>query len=149
MLDEAKVLDICRNHKPAADLICGLLKLIVEWDNCIDRDKPVDEIATNNAVMWAMFSLHDNPFYREHEKAIRAAIFSGVTSWVLANEFEKTNSKRLLERSYMMRSSFFDLAGTIAGLAVGSEAQFDMVRYFRSLDNPDTLSSYLAEHYTP
>lgn len=145
-MDYEKLLVFCGGNKDATDLIRDLWKLCCVWDNCVDRDKINDETATNSAFLWALFGLHDNVFYKNFEHQIRPAIYSCVASWIVANKFEKSGDVQLLERSYVMRCSPYELFGVIALLSGGFQSQINAIEHFQSIKNNDTLEAYLHEH---
>lgn len=141
-----KIKELCGGNEHASRLACDLWGLFCVWDDCIDRDKPINEQAINDSFMWAMFGLHDNVFYKQFEAQLKPAIYTCIASWMVANRFEKTNDEALLTRSFVMRCAPYELFGVIALLSSGFDAQLHAVEYFQSIKTDDTLQQYLQEH---
>jgi hypothetical protein len=140
------LLHFCAGNKEAVALIEGFWGFMEAWDDIIDRDKPPDDEATNKAILWALFDLHDNVFYKAFPGILRGAIQQAVVSWLTANKFECSGKRELVEQAYFMRCSAYDVFSLIALLAGGPEKHMAAVEYFRSLAPDDTLASYLREH---
>lgn len=146
MMDRQKLLTFCGGNEDAVKLITDFHGLFCVWDDCIDRDKPVNHNAVNGSFLWALFGMDGNPFYVANKDVIRAAVLNCVAVWIAANGFEATKNDRLLHQSFVMRCSPYNLFGLIVLLSGGMDNQVKALEYFYSLSDEDSLQSYLAEH---
>jgi hypothetical protein len=146
-LVESKLMELCNEQREAVDFILNLWNLFVVWDDAVDQDKATPERQINASMMWGMFGLHDCKFFREHEAVLRPAIFQGIAAWIVANKFEKSGDKGLIEQAYFMRCSPYDIFSTVVLLTSGFQRQIEAIEYFRSMAPEDSLASYMKEHH--
>jgi hypothetical protein len=83
-----KLLELCNGDAQAVRFIEDFWSFCVTWDDLIDRDKPFDNERINNAMLWALFGLNDDPFYQRYPAVLRASIMQCIASWMTANKFE-------------------------------------------------------------
>jgi hypothetical protein len=140
------LIQFCNGNVEAVALIDGFWEFMEAWDDIIDRDKAPDDEAINKAVLWALFGLQDNVFYKAFPGILRTAIQQAVVSWLTANKFERSGKRALVEQAYFMRCSAYDVFALIVLLAGGSDKHAAAVEYFRGLAPDDTLASYMREH---
>lgn len=141
-----KLMELCNGNTEAADFISQIWTFFIVWDDAVDGDKrkPVDTI--NSAMLWALFGLHDSKFYREHVATLRPAIMQAISSWLVANKFEKSGDESKVEQAYFMRCAPYELFSTVVLLAGGFQQQLKAVEFFRSMAPEDTLFKYKLEH---
>jgi hypothetical protein len=140
------LMSLCNSNKEAVSLIDDFWGFMEAWDDIIDRDKPPNDEAINKAMMWALFGLQDNPFYKSFPGVLRGAIQHAVASWLTANKFERSGKRELVEQAYFMRCSAYDVFALVVLLAAGPDKHMAAVEYFRSLAPEDTLAKYMREH---
>jgi len=141
-----KLLDLCAGNEAAVAFIEGFWSLMEVWDDLIDRDKPVGNEAIDRTMMWALFGLQDNPFYRMYPVALRTSMQHAIASWQTANRFERTGDPMLVEQAYFMRCSPYDVFALVAWLAGGPDKHMEAIAYFRSQARDDSLAAYMLEH---
>lgn len=146
MINRNKLFEFCNGDSNAVSLILDFHSLFCTWDDCIDQDKPMIHNRINSAFIWALFGMESNPFYVLHKEALKASALSCVALWIAANDFEGTNEKRLLHQSFVMRCSPYNLYGLIVLLSGGMTNHIESLKYFYSLNEDDSLESYLTEH---
>lgn len=140
------LMHFCAGNKEAVALIEGFWGFMEAWDDIIDRDKPPDDEAINEAVLWALFGLQDNVFYKAFPGILRTSIQQAVASWLTANKFERSGKKHLVEQAYFLRCAPYDVFAMIVLLAAGTDNHSAAVEYFRSLAPEDSLAKYMVEH---
>jgi hypothetical protein len=140
-----KLLDYCNGDSDAVKFIEDFWAFCIVWDDMIDQDKHYDDDHINNAMMWALFGINDDPFYRKFEIVLRPAIMQCIAKWMVANRFE--NSHDNLAQAYTLRCSPYDVFATVVLLATGSfQKQTDVVEYLYEFTVGDKLDDYIAEH---
>jgi hypothetical protein len=141
-----ELLKLYGGNEAAADFVLGFWALMECWDDLIDRDKPFDDDAINRAIMWALFDMQDNAFYRANPFVLRAALYQAIASWQASITFERSGDRDKVEQAYFMRCSAYDVFSTVALLTGGRAKQREAVEYFRALAPGDTLADYVREH---
>lgn len=140
------LVQLCNGNIQAVQFIDDFWQFMQAWDDVIDRDKPPDDDATNRAILWALFGMRDDPFYNAFPAMLRASVQQAVSSWLLANKFEKSKQRPLVEQAYFLRCSAYDVFAVVALLAGGPIMHDKMNEYLRRLAPEDTLASYMREH---
>jgi hypothetical protein len=101
--------------------------------------------ATTLSLMWALFGINDDPFYRRFEMVLRPAIMQCIAKWHVANRYERVHDN--LAVAYTLRCSPYDVFATVVLLASGSfQKQTEAVDYLYSFTIGDKLVDYLDEH---
>lgn len=84
----AGILELMAGNTHAAQFLVDIARCSHTYDDLIDRDKPVADSAIHDLV-WAMLvTLPTNPFYREHQDAIRPVLVTAILNWQAANDME-------------------------------------------------------------
>ena len=143
---EAKLLELCSNNADAVNFINRFWRMCIVWDDAVDCDKTGGEDEVNDAFMWALFGINDDPFYRVYQPTLRPAIMQCVASWITANKFEKSGERAKVEQAYFLRCSPYDVFSTVALVCGGFGKMVETVEFLRSFAPEDTLKDYLAEH---
>jgi hypothetical protein len=142
-----KLLELCTGNTAAVAFVEGFWSLMVVWDDAIDRDRPVDREAINEAILWALFDLQDNPFFRANRLVLRGAMHQALATWLLSLDYERSGDPALIEQAYWMRYSSIGVFATAALLTGGREKQTQAIDYFCALARgDDKLPEYLIEH---
>jgi hypothetical protein len=144
-VNRAKLLHLCNGNTDAVAFIEAFYAFCVVWDDAVDRDKDTVPERVNNAMMWSLFGLHDNAFYRANMQVLRAAMAQAIASWMVANKFEKSKDTSLVEQAYFMRCSPYDVFSTVVLLTSGFDKQLEAVEFFRSLAPEDSLTNFMFE----
>lgn len=116
------------------------------YDDLIDGDKPVPTDAVHELVWRLLVELPVNPFYRQHQDAIRPVLITAILNWQAANDIERDGSEEELHISHALRYALADvllIAMTIVGGRAHAMAHARAARL--SVQN-DTWSHYRSEH---
>ena len=73
------------------------------WDDLVDKDKDLGEIAINNAFLTALVYLPANPFYQHIQRDVMPMWVTVVSAYQTANHYERTKDEHGLEISHMLR----------------------------------------------
>jgi hypothetical protein len=73
------------------------------WDDLVDKDKPVKEESISYAFSIPLFILPANPFWREIEPEIRGFWVSVISSYMVANAFERSHDHHKVEIAHGLR----------------------------------------------
>jgi len=141
-----KLLHLCGGNDPAVAFIEDFWALCETWDDLVDKDREVPAQEIDRTMMWALFGVQSNLFYRSFSQALGPAMAQAIASWRTANRFESSRNRALVEQAYFLRCAPYDLFATVALLAGGHEKHLEAVTFFRSLAPEDTLAAYLQEH---
>ena len=144
-MDVQKISYLCNGNADAVEFILRFHEFVIAWDDAVDQDKVPDEDRINAAMLWGLIGLQENPLYRANELVMRATIMQAVAAWQVANKFEKSKDRSLIEQAYFMRCAPYDVYSTVVFLAAGFDKQREAVEYFRSLAPEDSLAKYMAE----
>ena len=140
-----RLFDFCSGDSDAVKFIEDFWSFCIVWDDMIDRDKTFDNDHINNAMMWALFGINDDPFYRRYEMILRPMIMQCIAKWMIANRYEYRGEN--LAQAYTLRCSPYDVFATVVLLASGSfQKQVEVVDYLYSFTVGDKLNDYIAEH---
>jgi|GEM_PF-3287260 len=138
---------LCGGNIAAAALIEGAWRAAEAWDHAHDGD-PVTHKMIDDAFLWAMFQLHDNPVYVEHPE-LRSALLVCIANWQAANQMEASNDREQQITAYILRSAPYDWMVAVVFAVTGSmDAAIEAALYFRRDVGTgyETLDQYLAEH---
>ena len=145
-MDHDKLLQLCCGNTAAVTFIKRFWAFVETWDDLVDKDKDVPAADINAAMMWALFGIQDDPFYRTFPIPLRVAMQHCVAAWQTANHFENSGDAALVEQAYFMRCAPYDVFAVAVLLAGGPGPHLEAIAYFRSLAPDDTLATYLQEH---
>jgi hypothetical protein len=143
---EKRIMELVGGDLEAFAFIQDLWSFVVVWDDAVDRDKYESADTVNNAMIWGLMYHHESPFYIRHREVLRPAMYSMIASWLVANKFEKSGDKPLVEQAYFLRCSPFEVFSLVVFLVSGFEKMMESIEYFRGSFREDTLASYLKEH---
>lgn len=133
-----------RGNQAALEFLAAFHQIIEVWDDLIDKDNQVSDVAINAAFHIALISLPRNPFYREHFNVINPVIDSAILDWLAANELEKSTKECDLREAYVLRCSCLSVTVQCAKIIGGVEWAASINHELRSL--PDQWPEYAAKH---
>ena len=145
-MDHNKLLNLCCGNTAAVAFIERFWSFVETWDELVDKDKDVPAADINAAMLWALFGLQDDPFYRAFPVPMRVAMQHCIAAWQTANHFERSGDRALVEQAYFLRCAPYDVFAVAVLMAGGPAQHLDAVAYFRSLGASDSLNAYLQEH---
>lgn len=140
------LLRLCSGDAQAVALIEDFWDFCEVWDDAIDGQKNESDADIHRAFMWALWGLHDNLFYRKHERALRHAMQVTIANWQASNVLERSGDREKVITAYSLRCSPYDFFAAVVLAASGVQAAAEAALYFRGAENEDRLDDYLAEH---
>lgn len=141
-----KLKELLNGNEEAFAFVTMLWNFVTVWDDAVDRDKSLMPEDINQAMRWAWLDMESSPFYTEHKAALKPALYMAVISWIAANSMERTGKRPLLEQSYVLRCSPFDVFVLCVMLVSGFDAAVEAQLLLRSSFQEDSMESYLKEH---
>lgn len=117
------------------------------YDDLIDQDKPVAADGVHELVWRLLVELPLNPFYRQHQDAIRPVLITAILNWQAATDIERDGIEEELHVSHALRYALADvllLAMTIVG---GRAHAMAHARAARLSVQADTWANYRSEHF--
>ncbi len=141
-----RLLEALRGNTDAADMVDALARCSHIYDDLIDQDKPVPDDAVHELVWRLLIELPGNPFYRQHQDAIRPVLVTAILNWKAATDIEADGGEEELRLAHVMRYALADvllLAMTIVGGRAWAMAH---AREARLMVQADTWAHYRNEH---
>lgn len=132
-----------------ADAVRFLLD-IAKWshvyDDLIDGDKAVEDVAIHDTFWTLLVSMPTNPFFRMHQDAIRPVLVTAILNWRAANDMEKSQCEEELRVAHVLRYALADLALLCMVLTGGHEHAAKNAKKAALLGRGDTWQHYASEH---
>lgn len=141
-----RLLQALRGNEHAADMVDALARCSHIYDDLIDQDQPVPDDAVHELVWRLLIELPGNPFYRQHQDAIRPVLVTAILNWKAATDIEADGVEEELRLAHVMRYALADvllLAMTIVGGRAWAMAN---AREARLMVQADTWAHYRNEH---
>jgi hypothetical protein len=136
---------LCDNKLDAVRLIEDAWRFADVYDHAVDdQESPPAEV--HRAFEWALFDLHRNAFYVQHQAALEMALRVAVAEWRAANRMESSKDREQLVTAYTLRCSPYTFFVAVVLAAGGPAAADEAALFFRSSSTPDRLDDYLREH---
>jgi purine-cytosine permease-like protein len=116
------------------------------WDDLIDKDKEISERDINNAFLICLVYLPLNPFYQLIQRDIMPMWITVVSSYEVANKFEREKDERGLEAAHMLRYAAGNILAYAIHIAVGPELAAQYVpEMWKDVVN-ERFAEYRKEH---
>lgn len=113
---------IYKNDTAAIELSFAVLDVMHTWDDLVDRDKPVDNMAINTAFMLALTVI---PVHKYWNSVMHTMLVNTYLKWQAANKFEAGDEQEHIKKAWMLRAGVFDLflmlATQLYGVAWGED----------------------------
>jgi hypothetical protein len=116
-------------------------ELLHTWDDLIDKDKPVADVAINRAFLTALVHLPANPIYRAIQVDILPMWVTIVSAYEAANKFEQDKDPHGIEISHSLRYAAGHIIAYAMHVCVGPDRAREMV--------PDMWKSVVFERFDP
>lgn len=130
----------------AVRLMADLSRCAHLYDDLIDGDKTLNQDDVHDLMWRLLFSLPENPFYRQHQDLIRPVIATGIMNWRAANSIETNGNEEELRIAHVIRYSIADVALLILIILFGQEEAAKRSRSVRLMAQNDTWANYRSEH---
>jgi hypothetical protein len=88
-----------------------------EWDDLHDEGE-IDN--PNGLIAWFAFGKEYHPYFMQHGHILRPAMLGMYLSWTAANVLDR-GDRRDVEKSYMLRASFYQVLHMIAWIEGGHD----------------------------
>lgn len=130
-------------------LFCEMLFRISQTlDDLIDGDKPVTGDAIYRAFWDAMIEVPANPFYRQHEPALRPLMAAALQDWRDSVCLERHGDNHGRTLAFVLRDQLTSLVVQCAGIVGGFEWMQQVAVEIRRHFHEDALADYLNEFNT-
>lgn len=140
------LLSLFDGNEDAARLMVDLSRWAHLYDDLIDGDKAVSQTDIHDLMWRLLFSLPENPLYRQHQDLIRPVIATGIMNWRAANSIESCGTEEELRIAHVIRYSIADVALIVLVILFGHEEAARRARRARLMSQNDTWGNYLSEH---
>ena len=130
-------------------LFCeALFRISQTLDDLIDGDKPVTGDAVYRAFWEALVDLPGNPFYRQHESALRPLMAAALQDWRDSVTLERAGDHHGRTLAFVLRDQLTGVVVQCAGIVGGFEWMQQVSAEIRRHFHEDALVDYLAEFKT-
>jgi purine-cytosine permease-like protein len=126
-------------NQDALNMYRAFVDLLHTWDDLVDKDKDVSEMATNRAFLTCLVYLPANPFYRSIQDAVLPMWLVVVSSYETANKFERDKDAHGLEIAHGLRYAAGHIVAYAVHVCVGPEKAKEVL--------PDVWKSIFFERY--
>lgn len=139
---------VLRGNVPAIQFCETLFRISQTLDDLIDGDKPVTGQDVYRAFWEALIDLPGNPFYRQHEPALRPLMAVSLQDWRDSVTLERKGDRHGRTLAFVLRDQLTGIvvqcAGIIGGFDWMQQVSVEIRRHFHE----DFLDEYLAEFRT-
>ncbi len=105
----------------AYNLFRMIVNLAHTWDDLIDKDKNLSEDEVNNAFLTCLVYMQANPFYRRIQEQVWPMWLTVVSSYEVANKFERDKDPQGLEIAHGLRYAGGNIVAYMVYVCVGAE----------------------------
>jgi purine-cytosine permease-like protein len=109
------------------------------WDDLVDKDRPVEADAINNAFLICLVYLPVNPFYQQIQAAVLPMWLTVVSAYQTANKFEQDKDEHGLEIAHTLRYAAGNIIAYAVHVCVGPEKAKEVL--------PEMWKTVVAERY--
>lgn len=134
---------VLRGCEPAVNLFLAWRSVLHLWDDLVDRDRRPSDEEIHSAMFAALVEIPLNPFFQKHQDSLMPVLVNAVSNWKAANEFERTDDKRLLSIAYVIRSDYANLLSLMAYLVGGPEWAAKSATLLRAAWTEEDFDAYL------
>jgi len=115
------------------------------WDDLIDRDKPLQDAAIDQAMTVALIEMPRNPFYRQHFADLQPVMAQAVLDWRAATQMERAPAADSdLDIAYILRCSYIAVITACAALIGGMGWAAEVNVAARRMAHLETRNDYRA-----
>jgi hypothetical protein len=137
------LLPMLKGNLQAAEFVAQVIDCLHVWDDLIDRDKPVSDIAINDTFYKLLVLIPQNEFYQTHFRHLNPIIVNAITNWHVANRLEAEGSEYQTRIAYILRSTYVDLTTQCALLIGGVAHAVEVGLANRLFTHKETYEGYL------
>ena len=110
-----------QGNTAASQFIVDLFCLVHVWDDLIDQDHDLTEAQVNNAFIYALIEMPQNPFYAQNVNALNPVMMNAILSWQEANVLERSEAIQDKRIAFGLRASMLDIISFCALLVGGKD----------------------------
>jgi hypothetical protein len=136
---------VLQGNGPAIAFTETLFRISQVLDDLVDRDKPVSDAQIYRAFWEALIDLPGNPFYRQHEIALRPLMASALQDWWDATRLESESDIHGRTLAFVLRDMLTGVVVQCAGLVGGFEWMQAQSVAIRKHFHEDTFGKYLDD----
>lgn len=140
--------EMVKGDQSALDFLRVVYDIAHAWDDLVDRDKPVQASAINQAFFSALVVLPSNAFYRQNQQHLMPVLTNAMTNWQVANRLERGDDVNELKIAFILRSSYCDLVTQAALIVGGLEHAVAVGVEIRRFIHGEGFTGYLANLQT-
>jgi len=133
-------------NEAALDFYERLVFVAHTWDDLIDKDKPVADVNLNALVANLLLYLPNNAFYRAHEEALRAHLFSAMAGFQAANLMEQSGDAHKLEIAHFLRYLLISVVTFMFVVIHGIDGAAKLLAEVAPVMIPERIADYIKEH---
>ena len=115
------------------------------WDDLVDKDRERSETDINQAFLTALVWLPSNPFYRMIQQAILPMWLVVVSSYEVANKFERDKDPHGIEISHGLRYAAGNIIAYAVHVCVGDKAKEYLPEVWKAMVF-ERFDDYRQEH---
>jgi hypothetical protein len=139
MEDRQTVLKWFGGNEDAANMYYAFVDLSHVWDDLVDKDKEVSDLAINSAFLSCLVYLPANPFYRQIQNAVMPMWITVVSAYETGNKFEKDKDPHGVEIAHTLRYAAGHILAYAIHVCVGPEKAREFL--------PDMWKTVVYERY--
>lgn len=138
-----QLLPLFMGNVAAAEFVAMVIECLHVWDDLIDHDKPVSDVAINDTFYTLLVQLPKNPFYKQHFDHLNPVLVNAITNWHIANRMEQSGEDYQNRIAYILRSAYVDLTTQCALLVGGVQHAVSVGHQNRLYAHKETYEGYL------
>jgi hypothetical protein len=132
-------------NQDALNIYRCFIFLLHTWDDLVDKDKEVSENDINQAFLTALVWLPANPFYRSIQNEIMPMWVVVVSSYEVANKFERDKDEHGLEIGHGLRYAAGNIIAYAMHVCLGKAANDYLPEMWKSVFY-ERFDDYRKEH---
>ena len=133
-------------NQDAVSLFDMLVDLAHTWDDLVDKDKDVTEVAINNAFMICLVYLPMNPFYQLIQRDVMPLWITVVSAYQTANHYERAKDEHGVEIAHTLRYAAGQIIAYAVHVCVGPEKAAEYMPEVWKAIVVERFDDYRKEH---
>jgi len=116
----AQVIEMCTNgDENAQRYLMDLASCARVMDDIVDEDHSVSRETKYSLYFKLLFSIPNNPFYRQHQDTLKSAEVTALNAWIDANELENRPDMTSKIYAHVIRDYINEICPIVAMLTGG------------------------------
>lgn len=139
-----KMLGFVKGDHEAFDFLMNVHEIVEVWDDLIDKDKAVSDLALNDTFYRALIVLPRNGFYQRNFSLLNPIFEAGILDWFTANALEAKGDTESLMAARVLRCNLQQLMVMCARVVGGVEWAKRVGLELRTM-GVETFAQYASE----